>query len=70
MPSSIFKKLRNGELVPTTISLELAGHSIKHPLGVVENILVKIGTLYFPTDFYVLDTDNAFEPPLILGKHF
>ena len=43
MPSSIFNKLGIGELMCTTVSLQLADRSIKHPLGNVENVLVKVG---------------------------
>ena len=34
------------------------------------NVLVKIGKFYFPTDFYVLEMDNAIELPIILGRPF
>ena len=36
----------------------------------MENVLVKVDKFYFPVDFYVLDMDNAFKPPLILGRPF
>ena len=68
MVSSIFKKLGNGELMSTTISLQLTDHSIKHPLGVMENVLVKVGKFYFLANFYVLEMDDAFKSPLILGR--
>ena len=70
MPFSIFNKLGIGELMPTTVSLQLVDHSIKYPLGVVENVLVKFDKFYFPVDFYVLEMDNAIELPIILGSPF
>ena len=70
MPSSIFKRLGIGELTPTTIKLQLADRSIKQPLGVAENILVKVGKFFFPADFYVLDMDDACDTPIILGRPF
>ena len=70
MLSSIYKKLRIGELTPTTVKLQLTNRSIKQPLGVVENILVKVGKFFFPADFYVLDMDDACDTPIILGRPF
>ncbi|KAJ9135041.1 hypothetical protein P3X46_032265, partial [Hevea brasiliensis] len=42
MPLSICKKLEIGELKPTTISLQLADQSIKYPIGILENIPIKM----------------------------
>ena len=55
MPLSIFWKLELGEGTPTTVTLQLADHSIKHPRGVIEDELVKVDKFIFPTDFVVLD---------------
>ncbi|PKA48168.1 hypothetical protein AXF42_Ash020513 [Apostasia shenzhenica] len=70
MPYSIFKKLGLGEAKPTTISLQLADRSIKYPRGVVEDVLVKVDKFIFPADFVVLDMEEDFEAPLILGRPF
>ena len=55
MPYSIFKRLGLGELRPTSISLQLADHSIKYPLGVLEEVPIKVGDFYVPIDFVILD---------------
>nr|GFC09130.1 hypothetical protein [Tanacetum cinerariifolium] len=39
----------------TKMVLELADRTISKPTGVVENVFVKVGKLYFPVDFVVLD---------------
>ncbi|XP_038707297.1 uncharacterized protein LOC120002610 [Tripterygium wilfordii] len=70
MPFSIFRKLGLGEPKATTISLQLADRSIKHPRGVIEDVLVKIDKFFFPTDFIVLDMEEDDEIPLILGRPF
>ena len=70
VPSSIYKKLGIGELAPTTIKLQLVNRSIKQLLEVVRNILVKVGKFFFPTDFYVLDMDDACDTSIILGRPF
>ncbi|XP_019160769.1 PREDICTED: uncharacterized protein LOC109157326 [Ipomoea nil] len=67
MPLTLFKKLEIVEMKPTTISLQLADRSIKYPLGVVEDILVKVGKFYFPADFLILDMGSDTDTSLILG---
>ncbi|XP_052209216.1 uncharacterized protein LOC127812732 [Diospyros lotus] len=70
MPLTIFKKLGLGELKPITITLQLADRSIKHPRGIVEDVLVKVDKFIFPVDFIVLDMIEDLEVPLILGRPF
>ncbi|KAL5564470.1 hypothetical protein UlMin_027634 [Ulmus minor] len=70
MPLSIFKKLSLGEVKPTTVSLQLADRSIKHPRGIIKDVLVKVDKFIFPADFIVLDVEEDREVPLILGRPF
>jgi hypothetical protein len=35
--------------------LQLAGQSVLYPVGIAENILVKIWNFFVPVDFVVLD---------------
>jgi len=70
MPLSVFRTLWLGEPKPTIVSLQLADRSIKYPRGVIENVLVKVNKLYFPTDFIVLHMEEDREVPLILGCPF
>nr|GEY11033.1 reverse transcriptase domain-containing protein [Tanacetum cinerariifolium] len=58
------------ELSPTCMTLELADRSISCPVGVAEDVFVKVGTFHFPTDFVVVDFDADPRVPLILGKSF
>ena len=55
MPASVYKKLENATLEPTSMCLQLADQSVRHPLGIAENILVKIRDFLVPVDFVVLD---------------
>ncbi|GKA25170.1 putative reverse transcriptase domain-containing protein [Tanacetum coccineum] len=41
MPHSLFQRLGISQLKPTKMSIQLAGQSIKYPIGVCENLLVK-----------------------------
>ncbi|GKU88763.1 hypothetical protein SLEP1_g2989 [Rubroshorea leprosula] len=70
MPFHVFRKLGLGEPSPTTVPLQLADRSIKYPRGVVEDVLVKVDKFIFPVDFIVLDMEEDFEMPLILGRPF
>nr|GEU73868.1 reverse transcriptase domain-containing protein [Tanacetum cinerariifolium] len=70
MPLSVWNKLSLPDLSPTCITLELADHSISHPVGVAEDVFVKVGTFHFPTDFVVIDFDADPRVPLILRRSF
>nr|GEV29911.1 reverse transcriptase domain-containing protein [Tanacetum cinerariifolium] len=52
------------------MTLELADHSISCPVGVAEDVFVKVGTFHFPVDFVVVDFDVDPRVPLILGRSF
>ena len=70
MPSSILNKLDIGDLIPTSISLQIADRSISFPRGILEDVLVKINKFIFPMDFVVLDMEEDKEVPIILGRPF
>ena len=55
---------------PTTVTLVLADRSLKHPRGVIEDVLVKVDKFIFPTNFIVLDMEEDKEIPIILGRPF
>ncbi|RDX69479.1 hypothetical protein CR513_51400, partial [Mucuna pruriens] len=73
MPSLVYKSLRLGALEPTNIVIQPANRNIAHPLGIVEDVLVQVSDMIFPTDFYVLDMKDELSskgPTLILGRSF
>ncbi|XP_038882375.1 uncharacterized protein LOC120073642 [Benincasa hispida] len=70
MPFSIFKKLNNGNARPTTVTLQLANRSIKHPEGKIKDVLVQVDKFIFPVDFIILDYEADTEVPIILGRSF
>eukprot|EP00257_Ricinus_communis_P020703 XP_015579995.1 uncharacterized protein LOC107261946 [Ricinus communis] len=51
MPYSIYKRLNLDELKPINMCLSMADKSIKYPLGILENVLTKMGKLIIPADF-------------------
>nr|KYP35233.1 hypothetical protein KK1_043746 [Cajanus cajan] len=73
MPLSIFKSLSLGPLQPTGMVIQLANRSVAHTAGFVEDVLVRVGQLIFPADFYVPDMEEGFShgsAPIILGRPF
>ncbi|GJR22144.1 reverse transcriptase domain-containing protein [Tanacetum coccineum] len=58
MPLSVWKNLSLSELTPTCMTFKLADRSISRPIGIVEDVYVKVGKFQFPADFVVVD----FEP--------
>ncbi|GJZ77299.1 reverse transcriptase domain-containing protein [Tanacetum coccineum] len=63
-------KLSLPELTPTRMTLELANRSIAYPVGVAEDVFVKVGKFHFSADFVVVDHDVDPWVPLILGRPF
>nr|GEY92930.1 reverse transcriptase domain-containing protein [Tanacetum cinerariifolium] len=70
MPFSVWKRLSLPDLTPTCMTLELAGHLISRPVGVAEDVYVKVGSFHFPADFVVVDFDVDPRVPLILERSF
>ena len=59
-----------GEARSTIATLQLPNRSLKHPRGVVEDVLVKVDKFIFPADFIVLDMEEDREIPIISGRPF
>ena len=69
-PYPFSKHLGLGEARPTTVTLQLADRSLKHPRGIIEDVLVKVDKFIFPAYFIVLDMEEDKEIPIILGRPF
>ncbi|XP_062118651.1 uncharacterized protein LOC133832304 [Humulus lupulus] len=70
MPLSVLRRLSLGEARPTTVTLQLADRSVKHPCGIIEDVLVKVDKFIFPADFIVLNMEEDAHVPIILGRPF
>ncbi|GJV93659.1 reverse transcriptase domain-containing protein [Tanacetum coccineum] len=70
MPLSVWKKLSLSELTPTCMTLKLADRSITKPIGITEDVYLKVGKFKFLADFVVVDFDADPRVPLILGRSF
>ncbi|KAJ9135136.1 hypothetical protein P3X46_032350 [Hevea brasiliensis] len=62
--------LEIGELKPTTISLQLVDRFVKYPIGILENIPIKVGKFFIQVDFVVLDMEEDVKIFIILGRPF
>ncbi|XP_047257578.1 uncharacterized protein LOC124889649 [Capsicum annuum] len=70
MPLTIYKKLGQWNPTPTNIRLVMADRSVKRPVGILYDALVKVSNFIFPVDFIILDCEVDFEVPIILGQPF
>jgi hypothetical protein len=69
MPMYVFEKLRL-PFEPTGMCLELGDNSIRYPLGIAEDVPMKVKHHFIPVDFVVLEMGEREKPPLILGRPF
>ena len=63
MPKNVFEKLILPEPKPTAMCLELADNSVCYPLGIAEDVPVKIGEHLVPVDFVILDMGEGSKAP-------
>ena len=70
MPLSIYKKLGLGDPNPTAMRLRMADRTVKRPIGILHDVLVKVESFILPADFGILDCEVDFEVPIILGRPF
>ncbi|XP_070026283.1 uncharacterized protein [Nicotiana sylvestris] len=70
MPYSVFKTLEIGQPRPTSMRLQMANHTMKRPLGVIEDVLVRVEKFILPVNFVILDCEVDCEVPIILSRYF
>ena len=73
MPYSIYAFLNLSDLKEIGVVIQLIDGSNAYPRGVLEDVLVQVNELVFPTYFYVLDMKDEGSPmptPLLLGRPF
>ncbi|GJS92072.1 reverse transcriptase domain-containing protein [Tanacetum coccineum] len=70
LPHSIYKKLGLKALTPTRMTLELANRSITHPMGIAEDVVVRVDGFTFLADFVVVNFEPNPRVPIILGRPF
>nr|GEU41092.1 reverse transcriptase domain-containing protein [Tanacetum cinerariifolium] len=70
IPLSVWNKLSLPKMSPTCMTLELADRLISRPVGVIEDVFVKVEMFHFLADFVVVDFDADPRVPLILWRSF
>ncbi|XP_070054520.1 uncharacterized protein [Nicotiana tomentosiformis] len=70
MPLTIYKQAGLSMQRPTSMRLQMADRSIKRPVGIIDDVLVKVVKFLLPTDFVILDCAVDKEIPIILGRSF
>ncbi|XP_057719808.1 uncharacterized protein LOC130934237 [Arachis stenosperma] len=61
---------RDWKEIETVVLTKECNCSIKYILGVIENLLVKVGHVIFPADFVILDMKEDKNAFIILGRSF
>ncbi|GKE58473.1 putative ribonuclease H-like domain-containing protein [Tanacetum coccineum] len=67
-PKSMFEHLKLANLKETNMLVEMVDMSKKVPLGIVENLLVKIDKFLFSSDFVIIDMLETRNETMILGR--
>ena len=70
MPLSIYKMLGLGDPKPTAMRLLMADRTVKQPIGILHDVLVKVESFIFRDNFIIIDCEVNFEVPIILGSPF
>ncbi|XP_074288614.1 uncharacterized protein LOC141613772 [Silene latifolia] len=70
LPLPIARKVGLHDMIPTSMTLQLADRSVQRPMSVIEDVSVKVGNFYILADFVVLDIPKDQQTPIILGRPF
>ncbi|GJT97836.1 reverse transcriptase domain-containing protein [Tanacetum coccineum] len=70
LPHSIYKQLGLGALKPTRMTLELANRSVTHPMGIAEDVVVRVDGFTFLANFVVVNFEPDPRVPIILVRPF
>ncbi|XP_070002877.1 uncharacterized protein [Nicotiana sylvestris] len=70
IPYSVFKTLGMGQPSSTSMRIQMADHTLKRPLGVIEDVLVRVDKFILLANFIILDCEVDYEVPIILGRPF
>ncbi|XP_070050448.1 uncharacterized protein [Nicotiana tomentosiformis] len=66
----MLKTLGIGQPRPISMRLQMADRTMKRPLGIIDDMLVRVDKFILPVDFVILDYEVDYEVPIILGRPF
>jgi hypothetical protein len=67
MSKVIYEKILGDPLLYINMCLQLVDQSLCYPKGVLEDAIIRVGQLYVPVDFVVLEIGGDEKAPIILG---
>ncbi|XP_055806987.1 uncharacterized protein LOC129875768 [Solanum dulcamara] len=70
MPLTVFRQLGLGAPKSKLMHLLMADHTVKKPMGIIYDLLVKVESFIFSADFIILDCEVDFDVSIILGRPF
>jgi len=70
MSLSLYKRLKLLDLTSTTMIIQLAYHSNRRPVGIMDDVAVLMGKFVIPCDFIIIDMDEISQVPIIIGRPF
>ncbi|KAL1544847.1 hypothetical protein AAHA92_21649 [Salvia divinorum] len=73
LPYSVYQRLVGARLIKTKLVIQLADRSCISPVGVLENVIVKVHDFLYPADFHVIrmsEAESAESSGVLLGRPF
>ncbi|XP_070007318.1 uncharacterized protein [Nicotiana sylvestris] len=70
IPYSVFKTLEIGQPRPTSMRLQMADRTMKRPLCIIDDVLVRVDKFILLVDFVILDCEVYYEMPIIMDRPF
>jgi len=70
MPMVLYEKFFTHPLLEIVMCLQLADRTLSFSKGILKNLYVRVGTLYAPADFVVIETSTDERAPIILERPF
>lgn len=70
MPLAVYNKMGLGDPTPTNIRLVMVDRSLKRPVRILYDVLVKVDRFILPTTFFILDCEVDFEVPIFFSRPF
>jgi len=70
MPRVLYEKFFTHPLLETTMCLQFADRTLSFPKGILKNLYIRVGTLYTPTAFVVIEASTDERAPIILRRPF
>ena len=50
--------------------MQLADRSVRYPVGIMEDVPIKVERYYIQADFIVVEMEEDWQVPIILGRPF